>query len=98
VSANQRLKLQTNLGKALMFSQGFGAEGRLHTRPGTCRGIDDPTERFTSYFGLYVGNLMRGELGFARGIVETFVGETRSTYDGVWGWSPPSGIDVPLPG
>jgi predicted ATPase len=37
--------------------------------------IDDATERFTIYYGLWVGNLARGELGLAREIAETFLSE-----------------------
>jgi tetratricopeptide (TPR) repeat protein len=78
VSANQRLKLQTNLGKALMWSRGFGVEESkaafIRARE-LAAAIDDPTERFTIYYGLWVGNLLRGELGFARDIAETFLRE-----------------------
>ena len=77
-SSNQRLKLQTNLGKALMFSQGFGAEESkaafIRARE-LAAAIDDPTERFTIYYGLWVGNLLRGELRLAREIAETFLRE-----------------------
>jgi class 3 adenylate cyclase/predicted ATPase len=73
-SANQRLKIQTDLGKALMWSRGFGAEEskaafiRARELAAT---IDNATERFTIYFGLWSGHLVRGELGFAREIAET---------------------------
>jgi class 3 adenylate cyclase/predicted ATPase len=85
-SANQRLKLQTDLGKALMWSRGFGAE---ESRAAFIRAqelaaaIDNPTERFTIYYGLWVGNTVRGELRFAREVAETFLREaergTRTT-------------------
>jgi class 3 adenylate cyclase/predicted ATPase len=77
-SANQRLKLQTDLGKALMFSRGFGAdESRAaFIRAGElAAAIEDATERFSIYFGLWVGNVVRGELRFARQIAETFLRE-----------------------
>jgi class 3 adenylate cyclase/predicted ATPase len=83
-SANQRLKLQTNLGKALMYSRGFGAE---ESRAAFIRArelaaaIEDATERFTIYYGLFIGNLVRGELGFAREIAETFL---REAERGAW--------------
>jgi class 3 adenylate cyclase/predicted ATPase len=78
VSANRRLKIQTDLGKALMFSRGFGAEEskaafiRARELPAA---IDNPTERFTIHFGLWLGNMVRGELRFAREIAETFLRE-----------------------
>src|SRR5215472_2831412 len=77
-SANRRLKIQTDLGKALMFSRGFGAEEskaafiRAREFPAA---FDNPTERFTIYFGLWVGNMVRGELRLAREIAETFLRE-----------------------
>jgi hypothetical protein len=77
-TANQRLKLQTNLGKALMYSRGFGAEESkaafIRARE-LAAAIDNATERFTIYYGLWIGNLLRGELGFAREIAETFLHE-----------------------
>src|SRR6516165_960725 len=69
VSAAQRLKIQTDLAKALMWSRGFGAD---ESRAAFIRArelaavIDNPTERFTIYFGLWLGNMVRGELRFAR--------------------------------
>jgi tetratricopeptide (TPR) repeat protein len=77
-SANQRLKLQTDLGKALLFSQGFGAEESkaafIRARE-LAAAIEDATERFTIYYGLWFGNAVRGEFGFAREIAETFLRE-----------------------
>jgi class 3 adenylate cyclase/predicted negative regulator of RcsB-dependent stress response len=77
-STDQRLKLQTDLGKAFMWFRGYGAkESRaafIRARE-LAAAIDDPTERFTIYYGLYAGNIARGELGFAREIAETFVRE-----------------------
>jgi predicted ATPase len=77
-SRRRRLKLQTSLGKALMWSRGFGAEESkaafIRARE-LAAAIDDPNERFTIYYGLWVGNLVRGELGFAREIAETFLRE-----------------------
>src|SRR5262249_23776031 len=84
VSANQRLKLQTDLGKALMWSRGFGAEESkaafIRARE-LAAAIDDPTERFIIYHGLWATNLVRGELGLAREIAETFL---RDAERGAW--------------
>jgi class 3 adenylate cyclase/predicted ATPase len=77
-SANQRLKIQTDLGKAVMWSRGYGAEESkaafIRARE-LAAAIDNATERFTIYYGLYAGNIARGELGFAREIAETFLRE-----------------------
>jgi predicted ATPase len=83
-SADQRLKLQTDLGKALMLSRGFNAD---ETKAAFIRArelaaaIDNPTERFTIYNGLWLGNVVRGELRFAREIAETFL---REAERGAW--------------
>jgi hypothetical protein len=49
--------------------------------------MEDATERFTIYFGLWAGNLLRGELRFAREVAETFLREAergaRTTECGV---------------
>jgi class 3 adenylate cyclase/tetratricopeptide (TPR) repeat protein len=75
-SANRRLKIQTDLGKALMWSRGFGAQ---ETKAAFIRArelaaaIDNPTERLTIYLGLWAGNVLRGELRLAREIAESFL-------------------------
>jgi predicted ATPase len=83
-SANQRLKLQTNFGKALMFSRGYGAEESkaafIRARE-LAAAIDDATERFTIYYGLWVSTGVRGELRIAREIAETFL---RDAERGAW--------------
>jgi predicted ATPase len=89
-SANQQLKIQTDLGKALMWSRGFGAEESkaafIRARE-LAVAINDATERFTIYFGLWVGHTSRGELRLAREIAETFLREAergaRTTEVGV---------------
>jgi predicted ATPase len=73
-----RLKIQTDLGKALMWSRGFTAD---ETKAAFIRAreiaaaIDNATERFTIYYGLWQGNLVRGELRLAREVGETFLRE-----------------------
>jgi hypothetical protein len=77
-SRQRRLKLQTNLGKALMYSRGYGAEESkaafIRARD-LAAAIDSPTERFTTYYGLWLGHIQRGELVLAREIAETFLRE-----------------------
>jgi class 3 adenylate cyclase/predicted ATPase len=77
-STDQRLKLQTDLGKAFMWFRGYGAaesKAAFIRARELAAAIDDPTERFTIYYGLYAGNIARAELGFAREIAETFLRE-----------------------
>jgi class 3 adenylate cyclase/predicted ATPase len=77
-SASRRLKLQADLGKALMYSRGFGTEeskAALIRARELAAAIEDATERFTIYYGLWLGNIARGELGLAREIAETFLRE-----------------------
>jgi class 3 adenylate cyclase len=65
-STDQRLKLQTDLGKALMWFRGYGAKeskAAFNRARELAAAIDDATERFTIYYGLYAGNIARGELG-----------------------------------
>jgi predicted ATPase len=89
-SRQRRLKLQTNLGTALMWSRGLGAEeskAAFNRARELAAAIEDATERFSIYYGLLVGNFVRGELGLAREIAETFLGEAergaRATEYGV---------------
>jgi class 3 adenylate cyclase/tetratricopeptide (TPR) repeat protein len=77
-AANQRLKLQTDLGKALNWSRGFDAEESkaafIRARE-LAAAIDNATERFNIYYGQWQSNATRGELGFARQVAETFLRE-----------------------
>jgi predicted ATPase len=61
-----------------MFSRGFGAEESkaafIRARE-LAVAIEDATERFSIYYGLWVGHLVRGELRLAREIAETFLRE-----------------------
>jgi predicted ATPase len=78
VSASQRLKLQTDLAQALMWSRGFGSEeskAALIRARELAAAVDNPTERFKVYYGLWTGHGMRGELGLGREIAETFLRE-----------------------
>ena len=89
-AANQRLKIQTDLGKALMWSRGFGADESkaafIRARD-LAAAIDNATERFTIYYGLWVGNMARAEFGSAREIAEAFLRQAERgarTTDGVF--------------
>jgi hypothetical protein len=70
--------ISSALGQVLMFSRGHGAD---ESRAAFIRAldiveaIDNPTERFTVCYGLWIGHLVRGALRFAREIAETFLRE-----------------------
>jgi hypothetical protein len=68
-----------------MWSRGFGAEESkaavIRAREPTAA-IEDATERFTIYYGSWLGHMTRGELRLAREIAETFQREAERD-DGV---------------
>jgi predicted ATPase len=74
-SVSNRLKLQTNYGRALAWARGFAAEetkaayAHAHGLSATTNSSD---ERFDSLYGQWVTSLMGGELGMAREIAEIF--------------------------
>jgi predicted ATPase len=74
-SRQRRLQLQTAYGRAVAWSRGHSAE---ETKAAFARareiaaGIDDPDERFATYYGQWIGSLVRGELLLARETAETF--------------------------
>ncbi|MBV8105985.1 MAG: AAA family ATPase, partial [Hyphomicrobiales bacterium] len=75
-SASQRLKLQTSLGQAMLWSRGFASD---ETKTAFARarmlaaGVGDASERFDAYYGLFVGSALRGELSLARETAESFL-------------------------
>ena len=74
-SRERRLKLQTSLGRAMMWSRGFGSEeakAAFSRAQELAAGSDNAAERFTTYYGLWVGAFTRGELGLAQNTAETF--------------------------
>ena len=80
-SPDQRLKLQTSYGHAMMFSRGFGPQ---ETKAAFTRAhelaarTDSPAERFAAYTGVLVGAWMRGEIGAARDAAERFLREAEA--------------------
>jgi class 3 adenylate cyclase/predicted ATPase len=75
-AVSERLKLQTNYGRALAWSRGFAAEetkaayARAHELSAADTNSSD--ERFDSLYGQWVTNVMGGELGIAHEIAEIF--------------------------
>ena len=80
-SAGQRLKLQTDYGRALAWSRGFAAE---ETKAAFTRaqelgaGVDASDERFATLYGQWNGNLIGGALTVARELAETFLREAEN--------------------
>jgi class 3 adenylate cyclase/predicted ATPase len=63
-SASDRLKLQTSLGQALIWAKGYGAPetAAAYARARElAKRVEDADERFSAYYGLWVGSLVRGE-------------------------------------
>jgi tetratricopeptide (TPR) repeat protein len=80
-SGNQRLKLQTSYGQALLWSKGYVAEettAAFARAKELAAGISDVADRFPTYYGLWVGSLLRGELGLAWQTAETMLRETHN--------------------
>ncbi len=78
-TAGQRLKLQTSYGQAVMWSKGFGAD---ETKAAFTRArdlaanIDNPAERFVTYYGQWANSFMHGEFGLAREAAESLLRDT----------------------
>jgi class 3 adenylate cyclase/predicted ATPase len=80
-SASERLRLQTSLGKAMMYYRGHGSQesksafARARTLAAE---VGDASERFDAYYGLFVGCVVRGELGLARETAENLLREAET--------------------
>ena len=64
-----------------MWSKGYGAEEAkiAFTRARELGAVDrHPAERFPTYYGLWVGNLVRGELAAARTTANSFLRDANS--------------------
>ncbi len=79
---DQRLKLQTSYGQALMLSRGFASE---ESKVAFTRArelglqIGEAEERFDTYYGLFISQLLRGEIASAREIAETFLRDSEGS-------------------
>jgi predicted ATPase len=73
-----RLRLQISLGNALIWAKGHQA---AETSAAFARArelvsrVEDASERFSAYYGLWIGHLVRGEPGPAREMAELFLRE-----------------------
>jgi predicted ATPase len=80
----QRVHLQTSLGNALIWAKGYQAP---ETSAAFARArelasqAEDASERFSAYYGLWVGHLARGEPAPMREIAELFLREATARPD-----------------
>jgi predicted ATPase len=78
VSSGRRLKLQTSYGQAMLHARGYSAPETTaafaRARELTA-GIEDPTERFSVYFGLWAGSFVSGDVAATREITDIILRE-----------------------
>jgi class 3 adenylate cyclase/predicted ATPase len=83
-SGSNQLHLQTRLGNALIWAKGYQAP---ETSAAFARARElasreeDASERFSAYYGLWVGHLTRGEPAPTREMAELFLRETTARPD-----------------
>ncbi len=76
----QRLKLQSDYGRAVAWSRGFGAD---ETKAAFARARElavaggESSQRAATHYGVWVGHLVRAEMSLAREAAETFLSEMR---------------------
>jgi class 3 adenylate cyclase/tetratricopeptide (TPR) repeat protein len=81
-TASARLRLQTNLGRAVMWSKGFASE---ETQAAYARArelaakVDNPAERFATYYGQWANTSMRSGFAAAQDISQIFLDEAVSS-------------------
>jgi predicted ATPase len=83
-SGSDRLRLQTSFGNALFWDKGFQAPETsaafARARELASR-TENPSERFSAYWGLWNGHVTRGEAAPMREIAELFLRETTAWPD-----------------
>jgi tetratricopeptide (TPR) repeat protein len=83
-SGSNRLHLQTSLGNALIWAKGYHAPETaaafVRARELASR-EEDPLERFSAYYGLWVGHQNRGEPAAMREMAELFLREATARPD-----------------
>ena len=78
-SEAQRLRLRTSFGQAMMWSRGFASdESKTAFARALGAGVDNESERFDAYYGLFLGSLLRGELGLAAETAESFLRDAKN--------------------
>jgi len=82
--ASNRLHLQTSLGNALFWAKGHQApetSAAFARARELANQVEDASERFSAYFGLWVGHLNRGEPAPMREMAELFLREATARPD-----------------
>jgi predicted ATPase len=80
----RRLRLQTSLGNALIWARGYGApetSGAFARARDLASRVEDSSERFSAYYGLWVGHHQRGEPVPLRDMAELFLREATAQPD-----------------
>jgi class 3 adenylate cyclase/predicted ATPase len=84
ISRGNRLRLQISLGNALIWAKGYQAPETsaafARARELASR-VEDPSERFSAYWGLWNGHGTRGEAAPMRDIAELFLREATARPD-----------------
>jgi class 3 adenylate cyclase/predicted ATPase len=76
-----RLKLQISYGQALLHARGYSAPettAAFSRALELTAGLDQPSERFSIYFGLWAGSFVRGELAPLREITAIMLRESEA--------------------
>jgi predicted ATPase len=74
----RRLRLQISLGNALIWAKGHHApetSAAFARARELANRVEDASERFSAYYGLWIGHLVRGEAAPMRDLAELFLGE-----------------------
>lgn len=85
-----RLKLQTTYGQALLYNRGHGSPDTtlafIEAREIAAK-VETAVERFSAYYGMWVGSLVRADLTPMRDVAEAFLKDVQPTPD-----SPEAGV------
>jgi class 3 adenylate cyclase/predicted ATPase len=80
----RRLRLQTSLGNALIWAKGYHApetSAAFARARGLASQVENASERFSAYYGLWAGHLNRSEPAPLREIAELFLREATARPD-----------------
>jgi predicted ATPase len=77
ITSEDRLRLQTAYGHALLWAKDMQETVSVFARARElAANVSDARERFSAFYGLWAGTLMRGTIEPAQGLAKTFLGET----------------------
>jgi class 3 adenylate cyclase/predicted ATPase len=83
-TGSNRLRLQTSLGNALLSAKGYSApetSAAFNRARELANQVEDASERFSAYFGLWAGHLTRCEPAPMREMAERFLREATARPD-----------------